>query len=279
MRSEHFARYVLAAAMVCLTFPQWCDSPARGTDQVDGNEDVDAFQPVWHLGDSWTVETRTRRVQAGEQPGETTEGRPVAWQFTVRAIEKVHERDCFRVEVKCLSDSGRFPPQTTLWVDTQALVLRQFQTQIRVADSVRTLTESYDFPGQQPTPVMGPLTVLPIDLPLLLGGRMKGSQTFTYEAIPGPSGTKAVGNIAFAYEVAQDLDSQPAAQARQLLHADFAKALEDHPLLEVKLKTVDRRVRQLWQAGLPWPAYSENGTTVARLVKWTPAPNTDSENR
>jgi hypothetical protein len=194
-------------------------------------------------------------------------------------VERLNGHDCFQVAVTCVSSSDPSPPQATLWIDTQAITLRQFQTHIRVAGAARTLTESYAFPGEQPTPVLGPLTALPVDLPLLSGGRTKGSQAFSYEATVGPSGTKAVGDTTFAYDVTQDFDEQPSAEAHALLDADFAKSLATRPLLEVKLKTVDRQVRQLWQSGLPWPVYSDNGTTVARLVKWSPALSSSSENR
>lgn len=277
MRSKLLLGFALAAAVVCLSWPRTSPSPSHAADATDAGETSDRFRPTWHVGDRWTIETQTRQIQVGAPPGQTPLGKPVRWQFTVQGKEKVGGRDCFQVQVQCLLQAARPQPQTTLWVDAQSLALRQVQTQLTVGGQVRTLTESYQFPGQQPTPVMGPFSALPLDMPLLLGGRTKGSQSFNYEAIPGPGGTKAIGEMGFAFEVTQDLDTQPPQQSRNLLHTEFIKSLGNRPLLEVKLKTFGRSVKQLWQAGLPWPAYSENGTTVARLVNWTLAQNTDSE--
>jgi hypothetical protein len=162
-------------------------------------------------------------------------------------------------------------------VDRQAFVLVQLQAQVFVAGKRCTIMESYEFPGQRPSPVLGPLTALPVDLPLLHGGRPKGIQNFTFKAVAGPPGTKAIGDLAFAYNVAQSLNVRPSEDARSRLLGDFAKSLASEPLLEVTLKTVDREVTQLWLAGLPWPAYCENGATVARLVRWTPSENQPPE--
>lgn len=277
MRSRHALGCVLIVAVVCVPRSSWCRA-AVPDDKPAGNT-VDSFRPTWHVGDVWVVETRTRRLQVGAQPGTAIESRPVTWQFAVRGVERINGRDCFQVEITGVSGADRSQPQATLWIDAQAMALRQFQTQVRVAGTVRTLTESYAFPGEQPTPVLGPLTALPIDLPLLSGGHAKGSQAFTYEATAGPSGSKAVGEPTFAYDVTQEFNEQPSAETRALLDSDFAKSLAARPLLEVRLKTVDRQVRQLWQPGLPWPVYSENGTTVARLVKWSPAPSSPTESR
>jgi len=56
------------------------------------------------------------------------------------------------------------------------------------------------------------------------------------------------------------------------LFADiFAKDVAVQETVEVRIKGFDRQVRQLWQKGLPWPVYSDNGTTVSRLVKFNAA--------
>ena len=39
----------------------------------------------------------------------------------------------------------------------------------------------FEFSSGQPSPVLGPLTALPVDLPLFVGGEAKGMQTFAYE--------------------------------------------------------------------------------------------------
>jgi hypothetical protein len=38
----------------------------------------------------------------------------------------------------------------------------------------------------------------------------------------------------------------------------------------VRLKAAGSLVRQLWQPGLPWPVYSNNGIAESRLVEEAP---------
>ncbi|MGE0756410.1 MAG: hypothetical protein AB7O38_05300 [Pirellulaceae bacterium] len=233
----------------------------------------EAFRPKWRVGDAWIVETQTRQLQAREADGPNSQGAIVRWRFHVQSLEKVAGRDCFRVTAECVSQAG---PRVILWIDSVALALRQTQTQMRVGGELRTLTESYEFAGDQPTPVVGPLTALPIDLPLFLGGPTKGTQAFQYESIPGPVGTKALGDVGFSFQVEQGLDTPEPKQVEGLLYDDFAKSLTPGQVVEVQLKTADRQVKQLWQPGMPWPAYSNNGATVARLIKVIPAPAADN---
>ena len=80
--------------------------------------------------------------------------------------------------------------------------------------------------------------------------------------------------MGFAFDIKQDLSRPSADYVKSVLHQDFTKGLENRPVLEVHLKTFHREVKQLWQADLPWPAYSDNGSTISRLVKVTPAAKT-----
>jgi hypothetical protein len=235
--------------------------------------DAAAFRPKWKVGDAWMIETQSRQVQTRETDA-ARPGAKLQWKFTVQTIEKLGGRDCFRLGVKCLSQQ-RPQPNVTVWIDTTALALRQIQTQVQVSGDMRTLTESYQFAGEQPTPVLSPLTALPIDLPLFLAGETKGTQTFQYESIPGPAGTKNVGDVGFVFQIEQGMTPADAEKAKGLLNEDFAKSLTTQPVVEVRLKTIDRQVKQLWRTELPWPAYSDNGTTVARLIKVLPTANTD----
>ena len=236
--------------------------------------DAAVFRPKWKVGDAWIIETQSRQVQAREATDPARLSTKLQWKFTVRGIEKLGGRDCFRLGAECLSQQ-RPQPNVTVWIDTAALALRQIQTQVQVGGEMRTLTESYQFAGEQPTPVLSPLTALPIDLPLFLAGETKGTQTFQYESIPGPAGTKNVGDVGFAFQIEQGMTPADAEKAKGLLNEDFAKSLTTQPVVEVRLKTIDRQVKQLWRTKLPWPAYSDNGTTVARLIKVLPAANTD----
>lgn len=233
-----------------------------------GMVDLRQVKPKWEVGDQWVVETRTLPIQARREPTGLTRGRPVPWQFTVQQEEKLID-DCYRVEIRCLLE-GAPQPVTVLWIDKKSGALRQVQTQFPSADGFRTVTESYDSAGAQPSPVLSMLTALPVDLPAFQGNEAKGLEKYGYESRIGPAGVKNPGELGFAFEVEQEVAQPGAEQVKGLLEEDFAKNLAERPVVEVRLKGVDRQVRQLWQAGLPWPVYADNGTTVARLVKVKP---------
>jgi hypothetical protein len=179
-------------------------------------------------------------------------------------MEKIDERNCFRVEVRCLG--GDTDAATTLWVDQQTIALRRVQTQLPAAGGLRTITEDYRSASGQPFPAFPPLSVPPLELPLFVAGA-KGSQTFSYEASSTPAEEKAVGDLDFAFSVEQQITRPEADEIKDLLPEDYTKDLTARPVLEVHLRATGSQVRQLWQPGLPWPVYSNNGIAESRLVE------------
>lgn len=226
------------------------------------------FRPEWRVGDQWVVEMTVTDPQARDT--KDAPPRPVRWQFEVLKPEKLGLVECHKVRVRTVEDPEA-QPTAILWVDPKTMTLRQFQSQLPVPGGFRTVTESYAVADGQAAPVVGPLSALPIDLPLLTPGAAKG-QTFSYEANSSPAGKKAVGEVGFLVDVEQKVEAADPKAVQDLLPADFRKDVEAKPLLEVRLKSPDREVRQLWQAQQPWPVYAKSGTTTARLVKFTPAP-------
>jgi len=223
--------------------------------------------PRWNVGDQWTVETASRPLQArGDTDAGARELVRTQWRFTVTGKEKLAGRDALRIDVRCLDQSVR-RPGVTIRVDAERGVLLQVQAEIPAADGFRTLTESYAFEGNQVSPVMGPLTALPIDLPVLGSGNVKSVGSFHYQAIAGARGAKAVGDVQFTFSVQQAVQRASQKQVKSLAHKSLVKSLVDEPMLEVRLKGFNRNVRQLWQRDLPWPVYSTNGSTESRLLK------------
>ena len=236
-----------------------------------GAEDAtpEQYRPAWKVGQKWVVETVSQQSQARRalEPGQTRA--PVRWQFEVQAHERVENSDCFKVLVKCLA-AGQHP-ETTLWVDQQAMTLRKVESQLPIPGGFRTVTETYRSASGQPFPAFAPLTVPPLELPLFLAGT-KGRQTFSYQASSHPAGRKALGEIDFAFEVEQTVTRPQPENIKGLLPQDSIKSLAQDPNVErstidVRLKTARTSVRQLWQPGLPWPLYSNNGIATAKLVK------------
>jgi len=245
---------------------------ARAADEPQRDTRSPSFEqliPRWELGDSWIVETVTQPLQARGEVSAPSRLKPIQWQFAVQRYEKTLSDDCYRLEVKCLAEGEQ--PTTVLWVDKKSLAIRQIQTQIPVVDGFQTVTQSYEFSSGQPSPVLGPLSALPLDLPLFSGDQAKGMQTFMYETHGGPAGEKAVGELGFAHQVEQQVEPVATEQVKGLVHETYTKSLTEQPVVEVKLKSGERQVRQLWQPGLPWPVYSKNGSTECRLVKVIPA--------
>jgi hypothetical protein len=229
---------------------------------------VERLRPKWRVGDRWVIETQSLQLQRREEPAPGgARSAPLTWRFTVQAEEIVAKRPCFRVQAEC-QDANVQAPVTRLWVDRESYALKQVQTQLAVAGEIRTITESYEFPTGQPSPVLvAMMVVLPVDLPIFQQADTKGAKKFEFEAIAGPAGVKALDELSFAFEVEQKIDGAQPEQVKGLFHNEFAKSLTREPIANVQLKTGHRTVRQLWQANLPWPAFTDNGMTRSRLIK------------
>lgn len=214
----------------------------------------------WQVGDQWTVETASLQTQARAR------SKPIRWRFTVQRIEKLQGRDCYRVVIRP-SDPAAKGPVTVLWVDRVHKTLRQVQAQLPTAAGYRTMTESYASGSGQASPVVGPLTALPIDLPLFTDQGIKNLGPYRYETTSGPVGTKAIGDVGFSIEIRQEFMRPDDAGVKSLLGEDVLKSLSERPLIEVHLDTPSYQTRQLWQPGQPWPTFADNGTTQSRLVE------------
>jgi hypothetical protein len=219
-------------------------------------------RPTWRVGDTWTVETVTERLQ--ERAGNVEKSQAVRWTFTVAAIEKVAGQDCYRIDVACLA-KGRLRPRTSLWCDTRTLGLRQFRTELALAGQTHTILESYEPTAGGASPILTPLNALPIDLPAFLPSGSKGLDAFTYTSQPLPVGAKDPGVLRFLHTVKQDV-GPAGAKALDLVPERFAKDLDQKPIVQVRLQDTERSVIQLWQQDKPWPVYTSNGQTKATLV-------------
>jgi hypothetical protein len=221
-------------------------------------------RPQWQVGDRWVVETATRPLQSRTEATGQSSRVKVRWQFTITGTEAIGGREAFRISISCL-DARVAQPNTTIWIDRQSGALRQVQTQLPIPGGFRTLTESYTG-GEQPVPVFGPLTALPVDLPAFVPPGTKDAGTYQYEAVAGPAGVKAVGETSFSFTVRQSSEKARLEKVRDLLPDRFTKDLTVRPTVDVHLQASDRRVRQIWQQDQPWPAFSSNGSTEARLI-------------
>jgi hypothetical protein len=180
----------------------------------------------------------------------------------VVGVEKIKDCPCYRISVTCLSQ-GRQQPVTTLWFDVQNRTLIRVEAKILIKGQWRVFTETYVSQDGKPCPVLGPLPALPLDFPVFTPeGRTKNLSSQTYETVFGNAGTKSVDNVGFAFMVDQSFAP---------VESDYVKTLapssEGEGVVEVEIRGAGRRVSQLWQPGAPWPIYSNNGRTEARLVE------------
>ncbi|MCA9268505.1 MAG: hypothetical protein KDA41_08535 [Planctomycetales bacterium] len=247
----------------------WClamaviadDNKPQGGAQAAGDS---LDRPKWDVGDAWTIETVSQRMQ-GREENPATAPIPVRWRFQVANVEKLAGRDCYRIEIDCLA-RGRIRPKSVIWIDEESGFLRQYQTEVAVGGKMRQIVESYDHARGVASPVITPMNALPIVMPAFLP---KGSKvnSFTYTSVPLPAGakTKDLGLISFAQEVSQT-SSKAGPKALEIIPRGLSKSLENKPVTEVKIGTYNGEVQQLWQSGQPWPVYVDNGRTKAYLV-------------
>jgi len=138
---------LLAGGTACAAMADAAAAPPRGQQ----------FQPKWHVGDRWTVETESRQLQTANPQPSSVKAR---WRFAVQAVERVAGENCFRIVAQPLEAEQ---PETVVWVDRKTAAIRQIQTQLPTPAGYKTVTESYR--SSTPSPVVGPLSVLPIALP------------------------------------------------------------------------------------------------------------------
>lgn len=228
---------------------------------------VEEVRPQWQTGQRWVVETVSLQRQARRDVNALTKPRPVQWQFEVKGKEKVGDKNCYKVAVDFLNGK-QAQPIATLWTDENSMMLVRIETQMPIQGQRRGVVEEYRAVAGRTSPVIAPLTAIPLDLPAFLPTQQKGPGTYSYDAIH-PSKEKGAEDLPFRFEIEQEVAPLTPQNAKGMLAPSFAKSAGNKPALEVKLKSADRSVRQLWQEGLPWPAFADNGQTEARLVSVT----------
>jgi hypothetical protein len=264
--------------MRCLTLACLCSMLTMAGDSIvslasEPAPRLDSLVPQWELGDQWTVETVSRPLHVRGDTSQAVASSPLRWKFEIQRVEEPLQAECFQVEVTCQAE-GRGLPKSVFWLDRDSFALRRITTHLPVPGGFQEMTMSYDSVSGQPAPILGPLTALPIDTPVLYSGT-KGLQNFSYTSHFGATGRKELGDVGFAHQVEQQVSEVPQDEVRKLFHQHFAKSLADdafakslaaRPVTEVRLKSHGREIRQLWQSQRPWPIYCDNGYTVSRLI-------------
>lgn len=230
----------------------------------ENDQGANLTRPDWKVGETWTIETLTERIQ-GREEKTSRDAKPIRWQFRVAKLEDLAGRDCYRIEIECLA-KGRIRPKSVVWVDEESGFLRQFETQMAVGGTMRTIRESYDHAKDRPSPVITPINTLPIAMPSFESKGAKANE-FSYISAPMPAGAKSkdLGLISFAHNVNQT-QGKASSKALKEVPASYSKGLEKAPVTQVTIGAHGGEVTQLWQQGKPWPVYVNNGRTKAYLV-------------
>jgi hypothetical protein len=245
---------------------------------------LDGLLPRWEVGDRWTLETVSRPLSVRADVSQAANSPPLRWQFDVSRLEESLSDECFRVEVTCLAE-GVGIPKTVFWLHRDSFALCRITSYMPVPGGFEAMTISYDSASGQPAPILGPLSALPIDTPVLYSGA-KGLQTFSYASHFGATQGKELGDVGFVHQVQQQISEMPQAEVGRLLGEHFSKSLVEDafakslsalPVTEIRLKSQGREIRQLWQAHRPWPIYCDNGYSVSRLVSVERSPQAARE--
>ncbi|MDO4583368.1 MAG: hypothetical protein Q4D62_04615 [Planctomycetia bacterium] len=226
--------------------------------------------PKWQIGDRWSVETQTIQTPASQK---SERSRGVVWNFHVAGEEKVGEQDCFRVEITC-ADTRRKQPNVTIWVGRQTGMLTRLTSRIPMEGKYAEYTESYSMADGVPTPVLGIIPSLPLDLPILTEAarNSKSLEPAVYESVSGSGQTKNLNDVRFAYSVTQTISPVPQNRIKSLsenIHASES--------VQVRISAGQHDVEQVWTAEKPWPIYSNNGVSVSRLKNFIPADQKEGE--
>lgn len=230
----------------------------------EGEQSLELYRPHWQVGQSWTVETRTPRLQIGADPEPAKRESVVRWQFRVEKIEKLGDEQCYVISA---TPQGVRPAglQVQLWISVDDLALRQWEASVvasgRLVSSGETLT------GRE-TPIYPawiPFSVLPIAFPVWQELPVKHAQAYRYYAMPVNPHVKTGGDVSFLIPIEQQSDFSEEEFTKSALGLS-----PDQPcpagVVRVELRSPFGFCQQLWQAGQPWPVWATNGVSVSRLV-------------
>lgn len=278
-------RTIMPAGLCCLAAALlFCPSAVAEDPGGDKTPRLEDLMPRWGVGDRWTLETVSRPLNIRADVSQAAVPPPVRWQFDVAAIDESPSGACFRVEVTC-QRAGLEIPKTVLWFDRDSFALRCITSHVPVPGGFEEMTIRYDSSSGQPAPILGPLSAVPIDTPVLYSGA-KGLETFCYTSHLGPTERKELGDVGFVHRVQQEITPLSREDvgklfaerfSKSLVDDAFAKSLRTLPVTEVRLKSQGREVRQLWQPRRPWPIYCDNGYSVSRLVSVERSPRPHGE--
>jgi len=265
--------FVIAACLggISLADPR-PEAEGSSRSETQAAQPAESMRPVWQVGDRWMIDTVSPLVQHHGERGAGIRHLRSRWDFEVVGRESVAAQDCFRLRVTSAAVTKK-AVTVTFWVSSRTMTLIRVNLQLPTRNGVHSMTESYDFAAGQSAPVIGPIPALMVDLPFFPGEHTKSaSGVFTYESRAGAGRAKQVGDVGFAFAVEQDIRPADSELRDRLAGSEVKMYQPDAVAWQVQLKDPFREVLQVWQQGLPWPVFADNGSVVTRLVSVTRRP-------
>ncbi len=181
-------------------------------------------------------------------------------------MARIQGRDCFQAKITVV-DAAPGSPVAHIWVDYETGALVRVATLTLVRGEWVKRVQTFQGSNGKATGVFGAIPCLPLDMPLFSedGSKALGGGEEIYSTVDGDEGSKALDAAAprFSYKVKTSAQPLSAEGAKAL--GGGAEGLGD--ALEVTMDGGARKARQIWTPNSPWPVYSANETSEARLVE------------
>lgn len=225
--------------------------------------------PSWNLGDTWTLKTEYRQMAHHDGRDQLSWSKPVTFQYTVTNRVEADGRITYTVHAAPrAADTGFDTVLTLVAADGKLSIANVVTKHLRQG---KIVTDTLAFPSA--TPVFTDSSIIPYDAPVFPLVQSAGLNASNFLNVKRKyQRVEQSGGLKFAHVQSQLV--KPAGAVSSFLDADnktvdFAVPVEASRVFPVEMaeETTGQKIVQYWATGLPWAAYSENGSSRSWLVK------------
>lgn len=225
--------------------------------------------PQWKKGDSWTLKTEYREVAHRDGHDQLSWSKPVTFQYTVSNRKEEGGRTVYTIQAQPKAQHTGFATELTMVAEGGKLSCTKVRTlHLRQGKFV---TEENTFAAG--SPVFTESSIIPYDapaFPLVQPAELNASNFLSVKK--KFQRVEEMGGLKFAKVQSQLV--KPAGAVSNYVDADgkavdFAVPVEASRVFPVEMaeETTGTKIVQYWAEGLPWAAYSENGSSRSWLVR------------
>lgn len=226
------------------------------------------FTPQWNAGDTWALRTEYRQIAHHDGRDQLSWSKPVTFQYAVTDRRDAGSQTTYQIEARPAAADTGFVTAVTLVAQGGKLSITRVET--RHQRQGRTVTDALAFPA--PMPVFTESSIIPYDAPVFPLEQAAGLNASNFLSVKRKyQRVEETGGLKFARINSQlvkpaGISSFVDAEGKTV---DFAVPVESNRVFPVELaeETTGQRIVQYWAEGLPWAAYSENGSSRSWLVK------------